>query len=68
MRTTDRPDLGILGDAGVNVLMLNLALDAKYPMPAAPSTQTGARQVRLRRAAGNGARRRPRGPTLSCHH
>jgi K+-transporting ATPase ATPase C chain len=31
---TDGPDLGILGDAGVNVLMLNLALDAKYPLPA----------------------------------
>lgn len=25
---TDWPDLGILGDPGVNVLMLNLALDA----------------------------------------
>jgi len=25
---TDRPDLGVLGDAGVNVLLLNLALDA----------------------------------------
>jgi K+-transporting ATPase ATPase C chain len=30
---TAGPDLRILGDPGVNVLMLNLALDAKYPMP-----------------------------------
>jgi K+-transporting ATPase ATPase C chain len=35
---TDGPDLGILGDAGVNVLMLNLALDQKYPPPVAAAT------------------------------
>jgi K+-transporting ATPase ATPase C chain len=28
---TDGPDLKILGDAGVNVLMLNLALDREHP-------------------------------------
>ncbi len=34
---TDQPDLDIFGDPGVNVLMLNLSLDKKYPLPAAPT-------------------------------
>jgi K+-transporting ATPase ATPase C chain len=36
-QNTDRPSLGIFGDPGVNVLLLNLALDAKYPVAAAPA-------------------------------
>jgi K+-transporting ATPase ATPase C chain len=29
-KCTDGPDFGILGDAGVNIVKLNLALDGKY--------------------------------------
>jgi K+-transporting ATPase ATPase C chain len=34
-QSADGPDLGILGDPGVNVLMLNIALDKLAPLPAA---------------------------------
>jgi K+-transporting ATPase ATPase C chain len=33
-QNTDRPNLGFLGDPGVNVLMLNIALDKLAPLPA----------------------------------
>ncbi len=36
-QNTDQPGWGILGDPGVNVLMLNIALDKAAPMPA-PAT------------------------------
>jgi K+-transporting ATPase ATPase C chain len=36
-QNTDGPSLGILGDAGVNVLMLNIALDKAAPLPAPAS-------------------------------
>ena len=41
---TDAPSLGIFGDPGVNVLMLNLALDNQYPAPAAPAAAAPATQ------------------------
>lgn len=37
---TDRPDFGILGDPGVNVLTLNLALDAEHPIGPAGTQPT----------------------------
>ena len=42
-RNTDQPSLGFLGDPGVNVLMLNIALDKAAPLPppaAAPAPAT----------------------------
>ena len=41
-QNTDRPGLGILGDPGVNVLMLNIALDKIAPLPAPTPTTTSA--------------------------
>ncbi len=41
-RNTDQPSLGFLGDPGVNVLMLNLALDKAAPLAAAVVASPGA--------------------------
>ena len=38
-QATDEKSLGLFGEAGVNVLRLNLALDKEAPMPSVPSTQ-----------------------------
>ena len=38
-QNTDQPNLGFLGDPGVNVLMLNIALDKVAPPAAAPTAK-----------------------------
>jgi K+-transporting ATPase ATPase C chain len=40
-QNTDRPNLGFLGDPGVNVLMLNIALDKLAPLAAAKAAPAG---------------------------
>jgi hypothetical protein len=41
-QNTDGPGLGIFGDAGVNVLKLNLALDKLAPVAPAPTAPPAA--------------------------
>jgi len=45
-QNTDEPDLGIFGDAGVNVLMLNIALDKTYPLAASPPAPAAAPETK----------------------
>jgi hypothetical protein len=41
-QNTDQPNLGFLGDPGVNVLMLNIALDKLAPLAAPPAAAAAA--------------------------
>ena len=41
-QNADQPNLGFLGDPGVNVLMRNIALDKLAPLAAPPTAATGA--------------------------